>query len=150
MIGAAPGAPEGCATRHGVVIVSASDSSAATPTAPALDPEIVARLRSLADDDGMFLVDLRETFVTSSIEQIASVRAAIKSNDAESLCRAAHTFKGSSANVGATRLSALARSLEELGHADTVAGAADLLRLLDEEFRRVEVDMARQFQAQPS
>ncbi|MCZ6544112.1 MAG: Hpt domain-containing protein, partial [Chloroflexi bacterium] len=51
--------------------------------------------------------------------------------DAEGLERAAHSLKGSSANMGALRLASKALALEELGRAGSIAGASELAAELD-------------------
>ena len=51
--------------------------------------------------------------------------AAVTAGDPEAIVRPAHTLKSSSASLGATRLSAIARTVEEAGREGRGEGLAD-------------------------
>lgn len=63
--------------------------------------------------------------------------ASIETVDADGLRQAAHSLKSASANLGAVRLSALAKSLEELGRSGDITKAQDLIDELDAEYNAV-------------
>jgi len=103
-----------------------------------LDAAAVAELKGVMGSDFALLV---QTFFTDSAQRIEAVRAALDAADAEALRRAAHSFKGSSSNMGAPHLAELCRALEELGRSGSVAGR----QLLDElvaEFDAVRCELA--------
>ncbi len=77
---------------------------------PGLDGEVIATLRDIMQDD---FVDLIETFIKDSLQRREALAQAERSGDREALRRAAHSFKGSSANIGARSLSDLCRQLED-------------------------------------
>ena len=66
---------------------------------------------------------------------------------AAALALAAHSLKSSSANVGARRMAALSRSLEDLGKSGTIESAETLYDELASEFTAVrsvfEADLGR-------
>ena len=70
------------------------------------------------------------------------MREAVTRSDAEALHRAAHTFKTSSANVGAVTLSAHCRELEAAGRARTLTNTATLFERIMTEYGRVEAALA--------
>ncbi len=77
---------------------------------PGLDAEVIAALREIMQDD---FVDLIETFIKDSLQRREALAQAQRSDDREALRRSAHSFKGSSANIGARCLSDLCRQLED-------------------------------------
>ena len=66
-----------------------------------------------------------------------ALRQAVTEGQPEQLKRAAHNLKGSSNNLGARTMAALSAELETLGKNGTVAGAAELVTGLEQEYQRV-------------
>ena len=98
---------------------------------PVLDDAVVAELRDATGGDDEFIVDLVETYVTEGAANIEGIVAAAAAGDPVAIVRPAHTLKSSSASLGAMRLSAIARSIEEAGRAavsDRLAADAKLAR----------------------
>nr|WP_283100946.1 Hpt domain-containing protein [Pseudomonas sp. MWU13-2517] len=69
---------------------------------------------------------LLETFLDDSQKRVEALRKA--RDDAKALGRIAHSFKGSSGNLGAVRLAQLCQRLE----VESVGAAADLGALVDQ------------------
>ena len=84
-----------------------------------LDPAALGYLLEITGGDETFLDELIETFLGDADEQLGALRAAAAAGSVEALVRPSHSLKSSAANVGATRLSELSRTLE----ADARAGA---------------------------
>lgn len=77
---------------------------------PIFESATLEQLRELVDqDDVSFLHDLFESYLATARDSIHALRT---DEDLEVLRRAAHTLKGSSLNVGATRVAELCRHLE--------------------------------------
>ena len=113
-------------------------------TAP-LDPGVTAHLRELATTTNpAVLAEIYATFLASAIPYIAAIRAGVAANDASTVQRAAHAFKGASASIGAKPLAELCRQLEVLSAADRVADAAPILSQLEHEFFQVKTAIAPQ------
>ena len=109
--------------------------AAANGSDRALDPEVLAGLRELGDAE--LLAELAEMFLDDASSRLADLREALKESDTRTLERAAHTLKGSSGNMGATRMSAICAELHDIGVSGNLAGAPELLERLEEEFGRV-------------
>jgi len=104
------------------------------------DPIDRAVLDGLLDSlggDKEFLVELLQTYFDDSPRLLVAMQAARAVGDADSFRRAAHTLKSNSASFGAMTLSRLARALEEMGKAGTLAGAAADLAQAEAEYARV-------------
>jgi len=65
------------------------------------------------------------------------LRDAVAQADAPKIHHLAHTLKGSSSNLGATRLAALSAALEKQGRTATLTDAPGVLTQLEQEFDRV-------------
>ncbi len=76
-------------------------------------------------------------FQDNSPAVVRNIRQSIVEKDSDDLCEAAHSLKSSSANLGATHLSALCKKLEELGRAGQLEGTEELLEQLEGEFQEV-------------
>jgi HPt (histidine-containing phosphotransfer) domain-containing protein len=66
-------------------------------------------------DDADLLAELCDILLTQLPEMMSALQAAICANDAEGVCRAAHTLKGAISIFGAPAQSAIAVTLENLG-----------------------------------
>jgi len=111
---------------------------------PALDPAVLASLRSLGADGGEALVGkLAQIFRDDAQLRRDQLRRAYDESNAELLRSAAHAFKSSSANMGARTLAELCRQLETqtLG-GDIPDACASLLVELEHEYARVDYCVA--------
>lgn len=90
------------------------------PDQPILDESVLSELLASVGGDTEFVVQLLETYVADAQLQIAEIDAAVAANDAAALVRPAHTLKSSSATVGAQRLAARSRRLEQAGRSGTI------------------------------
>ena len=90
---------------------------------PLLDHGVVADLRASTGDDDDFIRELVETYVVEGAANLEDMAAAAAAGDPAAIVRPAHTLKSSSASLGAMRLSAIARAIEEGGRAGQLQGA---------------------------
>jgi len=105
------------------------------PVDPLLDPGRIASLREAMGDDFLELIPV---FLDSATELVRAMGQAQSRADTETFYRQAHTLKSSAANMGAMRLSALARSLEADARAGKVEEAVGRVEAL-----RAELDAVR-------
>lgn len=102
---------------------------------PALEQETVAALLESVGGDWEFVQELFATFTEETPALVAAVEASLEGKDFESLKHAAHTLKSTSASLGALRLSAVSRDLEQAGRTGELPPAdlvAELRRLVAE------------------
>jgi HPt (histidine-containing phosphotransfer) domain-containing protein len=100
-----------------------------------LSPEVIQELRLIMGDE---FGTLLQTFIADSRQRLTAIDEALQTADADMLRRAAHSFKGSTGNMGAARMSELCRQLEDMGRLGSVVGGADLLAQLRAEFALVQ------------
>ena len=96
------------------------------------------RFMSIADGDAEFAGELVQLFIDSGDAALAEIRAALRRGDLPAIGRAAHAFKGSSANIRARPASEAAERLEKAARAGTVEQLASLEAALREEAWRAQ------------
>ena len=89
-----------------------------------IDETALSELRSIMGDDFQLLID---TFINDSEQRIVALQEAVSNADAESLRTSAHSFKGSSLNISAAKLTELCKDLEDRGREARLAGADEVL-----------------------
>jgi HPt (histidine-containing phosphotransfer) domain-containing protein len=105
---------------------------------PVLDPAVLSELRQLQGEGEQDIVqELAEAFQFETPPLLEALRKAVAEGQPEQLKRAAHNLKGSSNNLGAHTMAALSADLEALGKQGTLAGAAELVTRLEQEYQRV-------------
>lgn len=80
---------------------------------PIIDSSAVENLRALGDNDGgAFLREILGIYFADMPARLRELRERLAEGDQSGFTRAAHTIKGSSANVGAARVRAMAEEIE--------------------------------------
>ncbi len=114
------------------------------PDLPTIDPDAIASLRELnPGDNGAFLREIVDIYIEDTPKRIAELKATLSSGDAAAFTRAAHTIKGSSSNVGAQALRAIAERLEYISRKEGLGGVAQLVGSCEDEFGRVAVALRK-------
>jgi CheY-like chemotaxis protein/HPt (histidine-containing phosphotransfer) domain-containing protein len=99
-----------------------------------LDPVYLERLLELQRLSGCNVVSLIvNTFVTEGPRRLERMRSAIARGDRQDLMLLAHTLKGGSAQLGALRVAAVSRELEENAKEGRFDGAGEILDRLERE-----------------
>lgn len=86
-----------------------------------------------------FVVELIDLFLHDTAANLRALRAALLRNNATEVRHLAHLMKGSSANIGASRMAALYEELErrELGLGTCLRDSQELILTIEDEFRQV-------------
>jgi HPt (histidine-containing phosphotransfer) domain-containing protein len=109
-----------------------------------IDPDAIANLRDLnPGDGGEFLREIIAIYIEDTPKRVAEMRAALAAGDTPSFARAAHTIKGSSANVGAAVLKSVAERLESLARKEGLGGVATLVDDCEREFERAKEELLK-------
>jgi HPt (histidine-containing phosphotransfer) domain-containing protein len=109
------------------------------PTATAIKSEVLTSdVRRSQRVIELFLKDLKD--------RIPAIDSAISAGDANNLLQLAHGLKGSSLQIGAPGLAALARDLESVGSLTRLETAREVLDQLNCEVQRVRQALETNFQ----
>jgi HPt (histidine-containing phosphotransfer) domain-containing protein len=100
-------------------------------TDPHVDPSVLSSLQDVMADDYPALLD---TFLTDSQDRLLALQAA---SDPKAISQAAHSFKGSSSNMGAVKLALLCSRLEQCANQPSDCDIQQLIREIDQEFGEV-------------
>jgi PAS domain S-box-containing protein len=125
-----------CTPRAVGVPEAPQPASAAAHEDGVLDAEALEQLRARAGDRA-FVIDLVDTFLRDAPTLLETLRSALADAEAQRVRRAAHTLKSNGRLFGATTLAELCQELEAMAKAGSLAGAAELVARIDEEYARV-------------
>ncbi len=114
------------------------------PRIPLLDSQELQELLDVIGQEAMS--ELVSLFANDTSPRLAAIEAAVIERDPKLVSSAAHSFKGAAAGVGALRVAALARKMEEDARRGSVEMAGDLLSRLRVETNRAVTEL-REFVA---
>jgi len=105
------------------------------PPPPALDLAMVGQLVSLDGEDDEFIEDVLLGYVDQLRACVTQMRAGFDDGDMDAARHSAHTVKGASKQIGATRVGELLGSIEG---ETSIDAARNLLEVVEQEVPRVE------------
>jgi HPt (histidine-containing phosphotransfer) domain-containing protein len=101
---------------------------------PRLDNEMLSDLKDIMEEDYPVLL---ETYLADAIVRLGSIDTAACENNSNNLMESAHSFKGSSSNIGASRLAFLSSNVESLAKQERLEQALPIIAQLHEEYEAV-------------
>lgn len=108
----------------------------------AIDRSVLASLQELQDEGEPDIVaEVGALFIKHAPEKLLAIEKAAVSGDAKGLQIAAHSLKSSSAYVGAMRLSAMCKELEQAGRSGALEGAKEKAESLKAEYERARSEL---------
>jgi HPt (histidine-containing phosphotransfer) domain-containing protein len=117
-------------------------------TSDALDRSVLDSLKELQEEgDPDIIEEVGSLFLTHSPDKIAAIKKSTTSGDAKGLQIASHSLKSSSAYVGAMRLSAMSKSLEDMARSGSLEGASQKASVLEAEYERVKTALEAEISA---
>jgi HPt (histidine-containing phosphotransfer) domain-containing protein len=112
------------------------------PQSLVIDPQAIENLRALnPGDNDEFLREIAGIFLEDTPQRIAELSQGLAAGDAQKFTRAAHSIKGSAANLGAAALRAVAEKLEHQSRTDGLGAVAPLVTEIKAEFARAEAEL---------
>ena len=107
------------------------------PDSPVIDPQAIENLRALnPGDNDEFLREIAGIFLEDNPLRLNELDQSALTGDVAKFTRAAHSIKGSSANLGASSLRAMAEKLEHQVRTQGLADVAGLIAQIKLEFDR--------------
>jgi len=111
----------------------------ALANADVLDRKALENIRSLQSEGAAdILSQIINLFLEETPNQLKNLQQAIRDNDAGTVYSIAHSLKSSSANLGAMKLSALLKDLEEKGRRKALTDTPSLFLQIENEFKRAD------------
>lgn len=106
-------------------------------------------LEGLEEALGDEIVEIVELFLSGLDEQLEDLKHALASEDMDQVRRRAHSLKGSASNLGALRLSNIARQIEHSAH-DGELAPYEIVSQLDPMAERTKVLLGQRYAYSPS
>ena len=107
-----------------------------------IDPQAIENLRALnPGDNDEFLREIAGIFLEDTPQRIGELTQSLTAGDTAKFTRAAHSIKGSSANLGAMILRSVAEKLEHQSRKEGLAGVAPMVAEVQVEFARAEAEL---------
>ena len=107
-----------------------------------IDPQAIENLRALnPGDNDEFLREIAAIFIEDTPIRITELDESLRQGDVAKFTRAAHSIKGSSANLGAMALRAIAEKLEHESRSKGLADMPPFLAQLKSEFERAKKEL---------
>ena len=112
--------------------------------AAVLDPAVLEPLRLLAGDgESNLLRELQTLYLRDTPPLLDALQAGVEAGDAEAVAFVAHVLKGSAANLGATRLTAVCQQIEDKARAGDLNGVDALVADAQRDARDVDIELDR-------
>jgi HPt (histidine-containing phosphotransfer) domain-containing protein len=112
------------------------------PDPIAIDPQAIENLRALnPGDNDEFLREIAGIFLEDTPLRITELDQSLAAGDTPKFTRAAHSIKGSSANLGANGVRAVAEKLEHQSRTQGLGAVTALVAELKTEFTRAEAEL---------
>lgn len=110
---------------------------------PVIDPQSIENLRALnPDDQDEFLREIVTIYLEDTPQRLAELDQSLATGDVAKFTRAAHSVKGSSANLGAMVVRSVAEQLEQQSK-QGLDHVSDLLANLKTEFARAQTELTK-------
>jgi HPt (histidine-containing phosphotransfer) domain-containing protein len=109
-----------------------------------IDPQAIENLRALnPGDNDEFLREIAGIFLEDTPQRINELTQSLAAGDVPKFTRAAHSIKGSAANLGAAALRAVAEKLEHKSRTDGIVAVTSLVGEIKAEFARAEIELRK-------
>ncbi|MBI5768833.1 MAG: Hpt domain-containing protein [Verrucomicrobia bacterium] len=109
-----------------------------------IDPQAIENLRALnPGDNDEFLREIIGIFLEDTPQRVAELEQSLRAGDVPKFTRAAHSIKGSSANLGAMALRGVAEKLEHESRKSGLGAVAPLVDALKGEFARARTELEK-------
>jgi histidine phosphotransfer protein HptB len=107
-----------------------------------IDPQAIENLRALnPGDNDEFLREIAGIFLEDTPLRMAELDHSLAAGDIATFTRAAHSIKGSSANLGAVGLRAVAEKLEHQSRTEGLGNVTGLLADLRNAFTQAQTEL---------
>lgn len=107
-----------------------------------IDPQAIENLRALnPGDNDEFLREIAGIYLEDTPQRLAELDQSLAAGDAPKFTRAAHSIKGSSANLGANTVRALAEKLEHHARSQGLAGVEPVIAELKAAYERATLEL---------
>ncbi|MBC1223048.1 PAS domain S-box protein [Nostoc sp. UCD121] len=109
-----------------------------------IDAKILQSLRDIVRGDHVVFAELIKCYLTETPRLVQDISTAIATQDAQTIWKAAHQLKSSSASIGAIALAQLCKVLEAQGRSSELENTVELLPQLYQEYEQVKTALEKE------
>ncbi len=109
-----------------------------------IDAKILQSLRDIVRGDRVVFAELIKCYLTETPRLVQDISTAIANRDAQTIWKAAHQLKSSSASIGAIALAQLCKVLEAQGRSSELENTVELLPQLYQEYEQVKTALEKE------
>lgn len=111
---------------------------------PIIDPQAIENLRALnPNDNDEFLREIVGIFLADTPKRLVELHESLARRDNRSFTRAAHSIKGSAANVGASALRTAAELLEQKSNTEGLVDVTAQIETVRARFFEAKTELER-------
>jgi HPt (histidine-containing phosphotransfer) domain-containing protein len=103
-----------------------------------MDPQKIEEFQSYSDGNNDFIIELFEKYLDNSKSLIRKIRNSHQAKDLKQMLLDIHAFKGSSKNMGLTKIGQFITDLEKDAKDNGIRDFSPELKKLDEHFQEVQ------------
>jgi CheY-like chemotaxis protein len=115
-----------------------------------IDAKIFQSLRDMVRGDRVVFAELIGCYLTETPKLVQDIGTAIATQDAQTVWKAAHQLKSSSASIGAIALAQLCKVLEAQGRSSFLENSVELLAQLYQEYEQVKTALEKELAKETS
>jgi PAS domain S-box-containing protein len=115
-----------------------------------IDAKIFQSLRDMVRGDRVLFAELIGCYLTETPKLVQDISTAIATQDAQTVWKAAHQLKSSSASIGAIALAQLCKVLEAQGRNRKLENSVELLTQLYQEYQQVKTALEKELAKETS
>jgi histidine phosphotransfer protein HptB len=108
-----------------------------------IDTQVLESLLDMLESDQEVLAEIINCYLVESPKIVATMQTSVTNEDADTLYKAAHSLKSSSASLGAMNLYQLCLQLELKGKSGNLEGVLELMSQLINEYAQVEIALKK-------
>ena len=108
-----------------------------------IDTQVLEALLDMLEGDQEVLAEIINCYLVESPKIVAAIQTSVTNEDANTLNKAAHNLKSSSASLGAMNLHQLCLELELKGKSGNLSGVLELVSQLINEYKQVEIALKK-------
>ncbi|MBN3910601.1 MAG: PAS domain S-box protein [Nostoc sp. NMS1] len=109
-----------------------------------IDAKMLQSLRDIVRGDRVVFAELIKCYLTETPRLVQDISTAIATRDAQTIWKAAHQLKSSSASIGAIALAQLCKVLEAQGRSSELENTRELLSQLYQEYEQVKTALEKE------
>ncbi|MEA5602544.1 response regulator [Nostoc sp. UHCC 0252] len=115
-----------------------------------IDAKILQSLRDMVRGDRVIFAELIGCYLTETPKLVQDIGTAIATQDAQTVWKAAHQLKSSSASIGAIALAQVCKVLEAQGRSSELENSVELLTQLYQEYQQVKTALEKELAEETS